>query len=157
MKAPVYILYGSFLVVVLCSYLSPVGLSNFYQNYLAYTLSLDSMQLMGYERSEAQLQQKCRATMGRKKGNQTLPYLPCGLQAQSMFNDTFHLSMDGTLLAVNERGIAWSSDLEAKFKNPSSYPDVCVNGSICLFESYPSIVSEVPLQPSPLSCNTSSH
>ena len=49
------------------------------------------------------------------------PAIPCGLVAKSYFNDTFELwlkSPDGDVnQTITTTSIAWSSDLEFKFKN----------------------------------------
>ena len=44
---------------------------------------------------------------------------PCGLVAKSFFTDKFtsFKSADGTDYEINEKGIAWDSDREYKFKN----------------------------------------
>lgn len=58
----------------------------------------------------------------------TLPAIPCGLVAKSFFNDTFALykchdddctaNQDKhTQIIIREDGIAWSSDVEAKYEN----------------------------------------
>jgi hypothetical protein len=60
-------------------------------------------------------------------------YLPCGLIAWSMFNGTYHhlylsfsyivdtfvLRQNDTIIPLRKKGIAWSSDANKKFKNPS--------------------------------------
>ena len=53
---------------------------------------------------------------------ETLPAIPCGLVAKSIFNDTFQLykeENDGqkTKVDIIETGIAWSSDITYKFDN----------------------------------------
>lgn len=50
------------------------------------------------------------------------PAIPCGLVAKSVFNDDFNLlkkNADGTYTNINIKNdnIAWSSDVEYKFKN----------------------------------------
>lgn len=49
------------------------------------------------------------------------PAIPCGLVAKSTFNDTFKLYKKGssgrTQVEIEEKGIAWASDLQYKFKN----------------------------------------
>jgi hypothetical protein len=47
----------------------------------------------------------------------SLPAIPCGLVAKSVFNDTFELKMGSTKIPIVETGIAWSSDVEYKFNN----------------------------------------
>ena len=42
---------------------------------------------------------------------------PCGLIAKSVFNDTFVLVDDtGTVISIDEEGIAWESDINHKFE-----------------------------------------
>lgn len=58
---------------------------------------------------------------------ETLPAIPCGLVAKSFFNDTFGLYQemnDGTktYVDIREDGIAWSSDINYKFKNIENPP-----------------------------------
>jgi hypothetical protein len=51
------------------------------------------------------------------------PAIPCGLVAKSYFNDTFKLVRKGAAgdrdvpIVINENNIAWTSDIESKFKN----------------------------------------
>ena len=53
--------------------------------------------------------------------NMTDVAIPCGLFAKSFFNDTFLLYREGEnsrdLINVNDKGIAWKSDVEKAFKN----------------------------------------
>jgi len=46
------------------------------------------------------------------------PAYPCGLVAKSLFNDTFEIyDMAGTNLTIDNKDIAWQSDVDNKFKN----------------------------------------
>lgn len=49
------------------------------------------------------------------------PAIPCGLVAKSYFNDTFKLYLvengENKKQDISESRIAWSSDLDFKFKN----------------------------------------
>lgn len=46
------------------------------------------------------------------------PAIPCGLVAKSVFNDTFELyDSKNQRVKIVETGIAWSSDIQYKFKN----------------------------------------
>ena len=86
-------------------------LTNFYQNHRRYVKSLDTDQLAGTATTQSSCDPLRNATDGR-------PYYPCGLIANSQFNDTF-VSPVG-LNIVNEQdlyvynmtstGIAWDSD-----------------------------------------------
>lgn len=50
------------------------------------------------------------------------PAIPCGLVAKSFFNDTFKLYRthdDGSKeeIEIDQKNIAWTSDVESKFRN----------------------------------------
>ncbi|KAF2746780.1 Lem3/Cdc50 [Sporormia fimetaria CBS 119925] len=93
-------------------------LTNFYQNHRRYVKSLDIEQLKGKSRSVDQIKGSECDPLTVGPGDK--PYYPCGLIANSMFNDTF-----GNLTAANlpgsqgdgpfwynmtERGIVWSTE-----------------------------------------------
>lgn len=42
---------------------------------------------------------------------------PCGLVAKSFFNDSFTMLNGTDPVDINEKGIAWQSDIDYKFKN----------------------------------------
>jgi hypothetical protein len=99
------------------------GLKNFYQNHRRYVKSRDDNQLLG--KSMKSLNSECHPYDYDQ--NRSF-YAPCGAIANSLFNDTFQLSYSGTnnttvpanitLLATQ---IAWSSDKNIKFRNPSNW------------------------------------
>lgn len=67
-----------------------------------------------------------------KKGS--LYYAPCGLVANSFFNDTIQMflytnSAVGTPVTLSGKGISWASDRGAKFKNPTT-------GDLCSFPEW---------------------
>ncbi|XP_023688761.2 cell cycle control protein 50B [Paramormyrops kingsleyae] len=94
------------------------GLSNYYQNYRKYQVSRDDVQLWG--------------DVTKSPGDACAPYqyidnkpiAPCGSIANSMFNDTFSLYqiINGTmkLVPLDGKGIAWWTDYNIKFRNPSA-------------------------------------
>lgn len=91
------------------------GLTNFYQNHRRYVKSRDDNQLLG-EFSTA-VSPDCKPFDENSNGN---PIVPCGAIANSLFNDTLTLSSDSNgLVPVANTGIAWPSDKEIKFRNPS--------------------------------------
>ncbi|KAI9172410.1 hypothetical protein HJFPF1_01912 [Paramyrothecium foliicola] len=107
-------------------------LTNFYQNHRRYVESFDTEQLKGTKRTYDQIHSgDCDPLYGDE--DRRLPYYPCGLIANSMFNDTFD---SPTLLtppgqASNEtevyvmdskRNIAWNSDKEL-YGEPQYSPD----------------------------------
>ena len=119
MEAPIYVLYG---------------VNNFYQNYLTYMSSRDVWQLMGYDSEPTCVDGEFSvAEDGRD-------YLPCGLQAHSMFNDTIELLNDD--VTMDETDISWESDRNVRFQNPENYPETCEEDSLCLSEAYPGIIAE---------------
>lgn len=94
-------------------------LTNFYQNHRRYVQSLDESQLAGNVRTKSQLDGtgECSPLLANAAGK---PYYPCGLIANSMFNDSFTspvlLNVAGGSGSSNEtyvmttEGIAWDSD-----------------------------------------------
>jgi len=92
MKAPVYFYYK---------------LTNFFQNHRRYVKSRSDNQLRGAVDT---------TNCDPLTTNGGLDYYPCGLIANSMFNDTLKLSLNGLpTLNHDNRGIAWASDLSTKF------------------------------------------
>lgn len=95
-------------------------LTNFYQNHRRYVKSLDIDQLKGKARDAAAIRggdcDPLRVGPGDK------PYYPCGLIANSMFNDTFdNLTFANpqgsqgdapTFYNMTEKGIIWSTEAE---------------------------------------------
>ncbi|KAI9670134.1 MAG: hypothetical protein M1817_004471 [Caeruleum heppii] len=96
-------------------------LSNFYQNHRRYVKSLDMDQLSGKAVSNQTISSslcdplKTNGTQGRLG----FAYYPCGLIANSVFNDTFDSplllndrSESNRTYRMSDKGIAWSSDRE---------------------------------------------
>lgn len=106
MKEPVYIYYE---------------LHNFYQNHRRYVKSRSDMQLRGDSAaSNAACDPKQYVTEVEGAPGYKAPVLPCGLIAWSYFNDTYDFQLNGQGLAVNEKGIAWKSDVNDKFGGMNS-------------------------------------
>jgi hypothetical protein len=106
MKGPVYFYYR---------------LTNFYQNHRRYAKSFNTDQLSGKAVSEGSIHSSdCTplTTAVDPKDNKTKPYYPCGLAANSVFNDTFGnparvgAANDPVPYLMSKKGIAWSSDKE---------------------------------------------
>ncbi|XP_078504202.1 cell cycle control protein 50A [Lissotriton helveticus] len=96
------------------------GLSNFYQNHRRYVKSRDDSQLNGDKTSLLSPSKECEPY----RTNNNLPIAPCGAIANSMFNDSFKLyyvlnNDTKTEIPLNKRGIAWWTDKNVKFKNPT--------------------------------------
>lgn len=90
-------------------------LTNFYQNHRRYVKSLDSDQLKGTDVKNDSL----GACDPLKTDHTGKPYYPCGLIANSVFNDTIHKPVQLNVHYSNAKnitynmttdGIAWSSD-----------------------------------------------
>ncbi|RFU77569.1 hypothetical protein TARUN_4651 [Trichoderma arundinaceum] len=106
-------------------------LTNFYQNHRRYADSFDVDQLKGTARSYGDIHGgKCTPLYGDNVNGVKKPYYPCGLIANSMFNDSFTspelLNPPGgrgnqtrTYLMSNNTNIAWSSDRD--LYNPTKY------------------------------------
>ncbi|KAG0129152.1 ligand-effect modulator 3 family [Tuber indicum] len=113
MKAPVLMYYR---------------LTNFYQNHRRYVISLDEQQLKGEVRSYEDLDgsEACAPLAGADK----VPYYPCGLIANSMFNDSFTSPVrvqaegnsQGEEYVMTNKGIAWGADKE-RYKKTHYRPD----------------------------------
>lgn len=93
-------------------------LSNFYQNHRRYVQSFNENQINGKAQTGEQLKHTddCKPLITNSEG---IPYYPCGLIANSFFNDTFSTltllnapSAPGGNQTYNmtEKGIAWATD-----------------------------------------------
>ena len=92
-------------------------LTNFYQNHRRYVKSLDTDQLMGKAVAASTISSgSCDPLKLDPSGK---PYYPCGLIANSLFNDTFtspvmlnlqNNSGSNETYIMTDQGIAWSSD-----------------------------------------------
>lgn len=115
------------------------GLTNFHQNHRAYHVSRDDYQLTGQVGSQLKTSADACQPIN-KLGNITIN--PCGLIANTFFNDKITLSDTGAVddegspLTMIEEGIAWSTDVEYRFKMPDGFQkqecpaDEC-NASCC--------------------------
>ena len=108
-------------------------LTNFYQNHRRYVKSLDSDQLKGKAVPASTIKGgSCDPLRLDPDGK---PYYPCGLIANSVFNDTF---LDLVQLNVHEsnlpnqtynmtsEGIAWSTDADLYEETKYKYEDIAV-------------------------------
>ncbi|XP_029316559.1 cell cycle control protein 50B [Cottoperca gobio] len=98
------------------------GLSNYFQNYRKYSVSKDDDQLSGDLDNFESPSDTCSPyeTVG------SVPIVPCGSIANSMFNDTFKLYQivngNEKLVPFDGKGIAWWTDYNVKYRNPSVTP-----------------------------------
>jgi hypothetical protein len=96
-------------------------LTNFYQNHRRYAKSFNNDQLAGQAVSASSVSgSDCTPLTTVKLANGTeIPYYPCGLAPNSVFNDTFYnpvlLNVPGSsagnqTYVMSQNGISWSSD-----------------------------------------------
>jgi len=106
-------------------------LKPFYQSYQTYLTSVVYTELEGEEAPSSERQSSCtKPTRLDSAGNEIVP---CGLQATSVFNDTFEvMGMDIDTSSLN--------DYSSQFKNPSDYPDRA--NTSWLYERYPTVTSK---------------
>ena len=105
-------------------------LTNFYQNHRRYVKSLDSDQLKGTAVKNSSLG-ACDPLHTDPTGK---PYFPCGLIANSVFNDTFSnprqlnpkdsSDQNGTEYTMTDKGIAWSSDAALYGQTQYNHADI---------------------------------
>jgi len=93
----------------------------FYQNHHDYLESEVIQELQGmktFDELEGKREGKCKSM--RKSGNKEI--VPCGLKANSVFNDTFSFSIGGNpfLLQDDMKDIAWPSDVN-RYHLPDDY------------------------------------
>jgi len=123
MKAPVFVYYQ---------------LDNFYQNHRRYVKSKDYKQLMGETVAADSLSQCAPIEKNSDLSNvgifqnvagaplvATSPAIPCGLIAKSIFTDSYSIKKKGTTtnIPIYQKGIAWKSDVDYKFKNQAKPVD----------------------------------
>jgi hypothetical protein len=99
-------------------------LTNFYQNHRRYAKSFNNDQLLGKAVSAGTIRgSDCTPLTTVQDGGVEKPYYPCGLAANSVFNDTFaspiFLNENQTYVMNNNSDISWTSD--KKLYGPSSY------------------------------------
>ena len=85
------------------------GLDNFYQSHRQYAKSRDNSQLLGNEAKA--LLSKCDPLRVDPEGK---TIAPCGLVANSMFNDSFVIGG----VPMSRKNISWDLDRDLKYKNP---------------------------------------
>lgn len=103
MEAPIYVYYQ---------------IDNFYQNHRKYVASYNEAQLLGEVYTDEDDVETCSPLY--KNGSSLLS--PCGVIANSLFNDKITLagsSVDG--LKLKTTNIAWPSDKDKKFAQPSGF------------------------------------
>jgi hypothetical protein len=138
-------------------------LTNFYQNHRRYVKSVDIEQLKGSAISAASISGDCSPLDLAPDGR---PYYPCGLIANSMFNDTFTSlnasnaqrgegGAENPEYIMTENGTSWphEGDLYGKTKYkpsdvvpPPFWQDRYVNGSYDSLDELPNLHTWEPFQ-----------
>jgi hypothetical protein len=106
-------------------------LTNFYQNHRRYVQSFDQSQLKGTFRDASAIGgsgcDPLRLGRLNSSSDPELPYYPCGLIANSIFNDTFLQpvllnpqgdSASNVTYNMTNKGIAWASDADLYGESP---------------------------------------
>lgn len=95
------------------------GLTNFYQNHRRYVKSRDDNQLLGELEAFKNPSSDCEP-FAKDDTNSTIPIVPCGAIANSLFSDelTLYSAKHKKFVPLLRTGIAWPSDKNIKFKNP---------------------------------------
>ncbi|KAL2071890.1 hypothetical protein VTL71DRAFT_13125 [Oculimacula yallundae] len=112
-------------------------LTNFYQNHRRYAKSFNTAQLSGDAVSADSIDGgDCEPLTVEIVDGVKKPYYPCGLAANSVFNDTFSspvlLNVPGsstnneTYVMESKRGISWESDRELYGESKYQWSDVLV-------------------------------
>lgn len=92
------------------------ALRNFYQNHRRYVRSKSDSQLYGTHVSPNSLT-SCQPYATFTNETKTYAILPCGMIANSLFNDTFKVFYENVEVILLKKGIAWQSDIDRKFNN----------------------------------------
>ncbi|ODM98176.1 Cell cycle control protein 50A, partial [Orchesella cincta] len=102
------------------------ALENFHQNLRKYVKSKDDDQLLGLIGSSEQPAEPVKDCQPFDRDDNGTIIFPCGAVANSMFNDSIQLYYEHDLqgdvpIVQRRRGIAWSTDVGYKFKNPPEF------------------------------------
>ncbi|TVY29263.1 Meiotically up-regulated protein [Lachnellula hyalina] len=111
-------------------------LAKFYQNHRRYAKSFNTDQLSGKAVSEKTIHSSdCTPLTTTKVNNVSLPYYPCGIAANSQFNDTFYnLTLQNVPRSsdterpynMTKKGISWSSDKKLYGDSKYNWDEVAV-------------------------------
>lgn len=96
------------------------GLRNFHQNLRRYMDSRDDGQMVGRKNKLENPSTYCEPFARDKTGR---PIAPCGAVANSIFNDSFTLTYQGSSgpssrVPLLRKGITWYTDKNVKYRNP---------------------------------------
>lgn len=108
-------------------------LTNFYQNHRKYVKSYSKSQLKGESVSEDDIKSSCdpivynedldpgRNAVDGSALNDNSIADPCGLIANSYFEDSYQLIKDGNQITIDDSDIAWSTDDKSKYGNSEDW------------------------------------
>lgn len=103
-------------------------LTNYYQNHRRYLKSMDYSQLLNKPRSAKDLHDGQCKPVGRDEATGKGIY-PCGLIANSVFNDTFSdpqrldsAGTPGAAYVMSEKNLVWSGEVK-RYRTPTYNPD----------------------------------
>lgn len=116
LKPPIYLYYR---------------LTNFYQNHRKYVDSVDPKQIAGHALDADSLSTNCKPLRLVGDGSDEKVIYPCGLIANSLFNDTFSSPVllnsktgsDNETYVLTSKGISWASDRKHQFKKTTYKPE----------------------------------
>lgn len=106
-------------------------LTNFFQNHRKYVESYDLEQLKGIAVEPDNVDDNCRPLRFVGEGDNQKTVYPCGLIANSFFNDSIsnltllnaRSTQDNQTYVMSQTGISWSSDVNHKYKKTEYNPD----------------------------------
>ncbi|KAK6464627.1 ligand-effect modulator 3 family [Scheffersomyces coipomensis] len=109
-------------------------LTNFYQNHRKYVSSYDIQQLRGNAVPAGSITDYCKPLLHLGEGDDQKLIYPCGLIANSYFNDTFSSPVllnakngdNNETYELTNVGISWASDIQHKFATTKYTPDQVV-------------------------------
>jgi len=116
-------------------------LDPFYQNFPTYIASGSTSgawgELTGRWFGHDERQKHCPEASTRMTETGDVIF-PCGLQATSLFNDTFELRRNGAVLHISKDGVDNPED-RSRMANPPDYPDR--SKVVWLYERFPEVIS----------------
>lgn len=92
------------------------GLSNYFQNHRRFAGSRDEDQLRGAR--DRRPSKECEPFRFTATNENSAPIVPCGVLANSLFNDTFTLQSSSQTVPLSYDDIAWPTDKTYFFRNP---------------------------------------
>lgn len=109
-------------------------LTSFYQNHRKYVESFDLEQLKGEAVSADDIASGCKPFRYQGSGDDKKIIYPCGLIANSLFNDTFSNptllntkdGQENNTYILSSQGISWTADVKHKYKKTKYKPSEIV-------------------------------